>query len=328
MKKYRKEKECLNCGTNVEDKFCPHCGQENIETKEPFFGFLIHGIAHYFHFDSKLQKSIVPLITKPGKLTNEYIAGKRASYIQPVNMYLFISLVFFLLFSIDSSSIKKETAPNGQSSTEKIVKDQKNNLLSSSKKTDVQIGLNDGFFDNADSGKNTVDMDMKTYVQKQHELSPDKRDSWLVQYFTKKAIQLREKYGDELQEKILETVQHQLPKMMFILMPLFALILSISFYRSRLYFIEHLIYTLHVHSFLFLLNIIIELISKLSEDIGNYAFGTGVMISIWYIYRSMRVVYQKGKTHILFKFFILGLSYVILLTLSFAAILAFSVATL
>jgi hypothetical protein len=73
---------------------------------------------------------------------------------------------------------------------------------------------------------------------------------------------------------------------------------------------------------------VIELVSKLSEKVGGYAFGTGVIISIWYIYRSMRVVYQKGKTHILFKFFLLGIFYMILLTLSFAAILAFSVATL
>lgn len=317
MKKYRKEKDCLNCGKTVEDKFCPHCGQENIETKEPFLGFLIHGLAHYFHFDSKLQKSIIPLITKPGKLTNEYIAGKRASYIQPVNMYLFISLVFFLLFSVDRSSIKTEAAKPGQSSA-----------LSSSKKTDVQIGLKDGFSDNTNSVMNPVDMDLKTYTQKQQALPANKRDSWLVHYFTKKAIQLREKYGDELQEKIYETVQHQLPKMMFILMPLFALILSISFYRSRLYFIEHLIYTLHVHSFLFLLYLFIGLIGKISSKVGDYALGVGIIINIWYIYRSMRVVYQKSRTHILFKFFLLGIFYMILLTLSFFAILTFSVATL
>jgi hypothetical protein len=317
MKKYRKEKDCLNCGTTVEDNFCPHCGQENIETKEPFLGFLIHGIAHYFHFDSKFQKSIVPLITQPGKLTNEYIAGKRASYIQPVNMYLFISLVFFLLFSVDSSFIKTEAAKPSQSSA-----------LSSSKKTDVQIGLKDGFFDNTDSGVNAVDMDLGTYTQKQQALPASKQDSWLVEYFTKKAIQLREKYGDELQEKILETVQHQLPKMMFILMPLFALILSISFYRSRLYFIEHLIYTLHVHSFLFLLNIMIELVNNLSEKVGEYVFGIGIIISIWYIYRSMREVYKKSKAHTLLKFILLGTIYMLLMVMSFTAILVLSVASL
>lgn len=105
-KHYRKENNCLNCGTTVNGKFCSECGQENIETKENFWHFLSHNVGHYFHFDSKFFKSIIPLITKPGVLTKEYIEGKRASHFPPASMYLFISVIFFLILFGQKSLVK------------------------------------------------------------------------------------------------------------------------------------------------------------------------------------------------------------------------------
>lgn len=350
MKKYRSEQECLNCGAHVEAKFCPQCGQENIETREPFLHFLIHSIGHYFHFDSKFQKSFIPLITQPGKLTTEYIAGKRASYIHPVSMYLFISLVFFLTIGIHQSDVDPlKSIPNPKiirtqldslkkidtaelSRKERVVLRQKITDLTKLTKgiSDVKNGFNSGSGNlKLNLGGDTSNyVSIPDYEQKQAKLPPAKRDSWLSAYFTKKSILLQQKYGDELLKKIMETVQHQLPKMMFILMPLFALILSLSFYKSKLYFIEHLIYTIHVHSFLFLLFCFIELLGMAWNAAGEIAVSIGMLISFWYIYRSMRRVYQKGRAHTLAKFLLLSFTYFVLLIISFIGILLFSVATL
>lgn len=346
MKKYRKEHNCLNCGANVEAKFCPQCGQENIETREPFLGFLIHSIGHYFHFDSKFQKSFIPLITQPGKLTNEFIAGRRASHIPPVTMYLFISLVFFLLLGIHKTDINAaKTVTNPQIIQTQIDSLKKIDItkLSSKEKTALRqkiSGLNElqqnlgkvqkepgNMLFNID-GDSTQFTSIAKYESYQASLPPAKRAGWFTDYFVKKSILLQQKYGDELLDKIIETVQYQLPKMMFILMPLFALILSLSFYRSKLYFIEHLIYTLHVHSFLFLLYILIELITDVWKSAEGTAISISLLINIWYIYRSMRTVYKKGRVHTLLKFMLLSFVYLILLSISFLSILLFSVATL
>jgi len=67
-KHYRKENNCLNCGENVDGKFCSNCGQENIEMNETFWSFVSHGIAHYFHYDSKFRTTIRPFLAKPGQL--------------------------------------------------------------------------------------------------------------------------------------------------------------------------------------------------------------------------------------------------------------------
>ncbi|GAB3822348.1 hypothetical protein GCM10028895_26610 [Pontibacter rugosus] len=109
MKKhYRSDKNCQNCGTIVEDKFCPNCGQENLELHENFVHLALHSVGHYFHFESKFFNSMVPLFTKPGYLTKEYFAGRRAAHLNPISMYIFISILFFFLFTANSNMGKKD----------------------------------------------------------------------------------------------------------------------------------------------------------------------------------------------------------------------------
>lgn len=105
MKKhYRHENDCLNCGhTLTEGKFCPHCGQENLNLEEPFWHFIGHSVGHYFHFDSKFFHTIVPLLTKPGQLPIDFIVGKRTRFVHPVSMYIFVSIVYFLIVSVTTT---------------------------------------------------------------------------------------------------------------------------------------------------------------------------------------------------------------------------------
>src|ERR1700761_1430495 len=94
----RHDKTCLNCGYEVTDRYCSHCGQENNEPRETFRHLLGHFIEDVTHYDSQVLTSVKDLIFKPGFLTNQYNAGKRASYLNPIKMYIFISAVFFLVF--------------------------------------------------------------------------------------------------------------------------------------------------------------------------------------------------------------------------------------
>lgn len=98
MKKhYRDENDCLNCGTELQGHFCHVCGQPNLHVKEPFWHFISHSISHYFHFDEKFFSTLKPLLTKPGFLTQQYLEGKRTRFLHPVSMYIFVSIVYFLI---------------------------------------------------------------------------------------------------------------------------------------------------------------------------------------------------------------------------------------
>lgn len=93
---------CANCGFELDDdfQFCPKCGQERDHQNENFRSFINHFLKDYFTFDSKIFKSLSPLIIKPGFLTTEFRSGKRVNYIPPLRMYILISILFFLLLSV------------------------------------------------------------------------------------------------------------------------------------------------------------------------------------------------------------------------------------
>lgn len=96
--KQRVEKNCLNCGTEVQGHFCQNCGQENIEPKETLWSLISHFFSDITHFDGKFFKTLKTMIRKPGFLPKEYMAGRRATYLHPIRMYVFSSFVFFLVF--------------------------------------------------------------------------------------------------------------------------------------------------------------------------------------------------------------------------------------
>jgi len=104
--KERKEKNCLNCNTEVQGRFCQVCGQENLEPKETVWHFITHFFYDITHFDGKFFNTVKYLIAKPGFLSKEYIAGRRMTYLHPIRMYVFTSafffIVFFSLFKADS----------------------------------------------------------------------------------------------------------------------------------------------------------------------------------------------------------------------------------
>jgi hypothetical protein len=95
--KERKEKNCLNCQTTVIGRYCHVCGQENLEPKESVWHLVTHFFNDITHFDGKFFATVRLLLWKPGFLSREYVAGRRASYLNPIRMYVFTSAFFFLI---------------------------------------------------------------------------------------------------------------------------------------------------------------------------------------------------------------------------------------
>lgn len=106
----RSEKNCLNCGAEVEERFCPKCGQENVEVRPKFHHLISHFFADLFHYDSGFWKTMKTLLFRPGVIVNDYLSGKRKTYVEPVKLYIFVSFVAFFLPSMlpDFSEKEKE----------------------------------------------------------------------------------------------------------------------------------------------------------------------------------------------------------------------------
>jgi len=119
-KVFRKSDVCLNCDTPLrpDDNYCPHCGQENNTHKIPVKHIVLETFEDFFHFDTKLWNTIKTTFARPGKITVDYLEGKRARYVPPVKFYIFISFIFFLLLgklsdhAIDGSNKKRSGVKN------------------------------------------------------------------------------------------------------------------------------------------------------------------------------------------------------------------------
>lgn len=339
--KYRKEHNCLNCGSHVEKHYCSNCGQPNLELKESFWGFISHSIAHYFHFDNKFFQTLKPLLTKPGQVTLDYLAGKRARYINPVSMYIFVSIVYFLV-AYSPKHIEKESkhVPTTASELKK-----RKDALDSVHKEIANIGLvkeNPGIvsetskyiaeeFDRedfkslsfkdqsitlvdlkklnkanpSDSLKRIIktfdkihnernDSTYAAYLARQKNLPPTEQDGWFDRMIKKRAITIGEK-----SEVIQETLEHNRPKQYFLLMPLLALFIMWNFRKNHIYYLDHLIFTIHGMTAYFIVSIF-------TKPLNKYVFGNDSIMSnivslaviawiCWYLYKALKIFYQREK---------------------------------
>ncbi|SHJ65169.1 DUF3667 domain-containing protein [Aquimarina spongiae] len=98
LKKYRGN-ECLNCGVPLDmvDKYCHNCGQANTTKQLSFKDFFNEFFASIFSYDSRLRHTIIALLFSPGKISKEYINGKRVKYANPFRFYLSVSIIFFII---------------------------------------------------------------------------------------------------------------------------------------------------------------------------------------------------------------------------------------
>ena len=111
---------CLNCKQLIskEDNFCPNCGQVNdknpISVKQYFSEYL----SGFFEFDSRFIRTIIPLLFKPGLVTKNYVEGQRKRYVNPFQLYLHITILFFLIQGV--FSFFDEFKPTNSSNTDII----------------------------------------------------------------------------------------------------------------------------------------------------------------------------------------------------------------
>ncbi len=353
--KARKEKNCLNCNARVFGRYCHVCGQENVEPKETAIGLVVHFFNDITHFEGKFITSLRYLLFKPGFLSAEYLRGRRASYMNPVRMYIFSSAFFFILFFSffsgdtkdtgtitvkDSSGLLKRKTPFlPKEAREQALKGAKTKEDSAIIKkilpadTSKKKDLNDSST-NDDNDFNFLTSDgpkyksMAAYDSAQQLLPQEKRDHWLQRIFVRRLIIIEEKYGGDnskFNRALLDHALHSLPKMLFISLPLFALILSLLYIRRKqFYYVSHLVFTIHLFVFVFLMLLLIFTNNKFLASSG---WGTFFSIVLWaymfiYLYKAMRRMYAQRRFKTIVKYLLL--LYIALIINSFLFVALFS----
>ncbi len=331
--KIRTEKICLNCGTETTGRYCPACGQENIEPKQTVWHLVTHFFSDITHFDGKFFLTVKDLFAKPGFLSREYMIGRRASYLDPIRMYIFTSAIFFLIFF---SLVDVKRVHMGKDLKEEIQRDPDLQALIVVAKSasdtlriinQYNLKVNPFIKINYDSSAKKPDEHtrMKTryrsftaYDSAQRLLPPAERDNWYQRSYMAKKIEIVQRVNDDpgvFFKELFSNFIHTLPKMLFISLPVFALLLKLLYVRRKqFYYVDHGIFSVHLFIFAFLVMLAYFSVIRLYEDTHwswlQWLIAAIVIYPFIYFYKAIRRFYgqRRGKTI---------LKYILLFVLSF-----------
>lgn len=359
IKKRRKADHCLNCNTQYdrENNYCPNCGQENNHNRASFGTLIMDFFHNYFSFDSKFSNSSLPFFFQPGYLTKKFVQGKRASFVNPVRLYLIISLLFFFVFSMVSKDLVQESIKETEETLEDL-DDIKDNVPEEQKKLleDLEAGdfsqfESDSVYKFGAIKKDSMDQNVTITFQKPDSTNEFITDENIAIYMairedrnfdvddvmdTLNTVSLSE-FEYNLAKKLvrLERAESQvvisqmlknLPIMMMLLIPLFALVLKLFYIRRRQYYITHLIHALHLHSFAYIIYGFTFLMAMYwFSEAGFWIIFLSVLLVTVHSYLSFLNVYEQKKWKTFIKFIVIGMVYSIMLFIAIVGELFLSV---
>ncbi|HXC07997.1 MAG TPA: DUF3667 domain-containing protein [Steroidobacteraceae bacterium] len=201
---------CLNCGAVLTGRYCANCGQA-ADVHVPSTKELIHeALEGITHSDSRLWRTLYLLWFKPGELTQEFVAGRRAAYLPPFRLYLVLSILFFLTASVSNTHAKFVRFDN----TGAVATDTSPTECAKMNATPFSVRL----------------------------------------FGTDWAPRIKHACGEIARDNganLLHVALGIAPKVMFIFLPLIALLHMLLYWRPRHRYAEHLLFFLHVHAFFF-----------------------------------------------------------------------------
>jgi hypothetical protein len=335
----RKEKDCLNCGTELIGRFCHNCGQENLEPKESVWHLVSHFFNDITHFDGKFFSSLKYVLFKPGFLSTQYVLGRRASFLNPIRLYLLTASIFFLIFFSFFLDLGNAKIKSGFTPQQVNEMDSADFVALSKKVADGKIVSRAELNKLLDSGQGF--RFTPTYYKSRHEYDSvlktgTKKHNWLMRQLVYKELDVNEKYNRDqnlILKSFLEKFTHTLPQLLFVLLPLLALILKLIYIRRKqFYYVDHAIFTIHLYVFVFIAMLSIFTINKLHDKLHwgilSYISGAIIISIFFYIYKAMRNFYKQRRAKTILKYSILLISFTIILMFLFVFFLAFSMFTL
>ncbi|MBS0631654.1 MAG: DUF3667 domain-containing protein [Verrucomicrobia bacterium] len=288
---------CQNCSAPLTGPYCAQCGQHDVDYHRSFHHLTHDLLENLFHFEGKFFASVAWLLARPGRLTNDFIAGRRISQLNPLRFYLFVSVLFFLGLSLlnhghilDIDRRELDHLP---------IEAEKNTQAAEQRAAAARPPAPEGAAPAAKpASKLTVN-----------------RDSDLGRRISDKLMS-----GALKPSEITDAIEHRVPSLLFLGVPLFALLLKLAYWRQRRYYIEHLIFSLHLHTWGFLVAMVGSGYLRLAGfGPGWLAAGAGWALglwAVWYLLASFRAVYAQGWGRTVLKAGLLALSHAFILALT------------
>ena len=334
---------CENCGAELQGHWCAQCGQPAIEYRRSFRYVVADLLNEFLNWDSKFFTTIALLILKPWRLTNEFLAGKRVRYVNPLRLYLLASILFFFAVNYATKGVKFEPGKLEPKDRAELKAELKNEDLPPAAREKLERFLQESSPSPTPSPETTTSPPAPatgTDKQRREYGMIGKRPFAVFDSDVKTSTPFERWIEGRAKEKMGEhgtkmglciaTLLSNLPYMMLCCIPLFALVLKVLYVRRHIFYIDHLIYALHVHTFAYTgIMLIVLLTIGLNRAVPGLIAGW-IIALLWIafvvqIFLSIRRVYRQGWFISIFKFLFGGFAYLMVLV---AALVATFFATL
>jgi hypothetical protein len=287
--------DCPNCGATVSGNFCQQCGQETVLHPPSTREFLHEFIGHYVALEGKLWKSMGLLLFRPGRLTLEYIKGRRVRYVQPLRLYLTFSLIFFAVMKLgahdDRNSLVSVGRPHAASKAAPQ-RDQARDaaILKEDSQNEINIGT----------------QDIRVWLRGINPHLGDKGDQFAAMP------------GDERDKALKTAFYAYVPYAIFFMMPVFAFYLKVLYLGSGRRYGEHLLFALHTNAFAFLA----MTLAMLPLLPGFVEFAIWAWLT-FYLPTAMRRVYGGSRKLTALRWIVLMLLHLVTMGLAVFAAVAY-----
>jgi hypothetical protein len=352
---------CQNCGAELIGPHCAQCGQAAVDYRRSFRHVIVDVLDSFLNWDSKFFATIGLLIVKPWRLTNEFLAGKRVRYLHPLRLYLLASILFFFAVNYGAKGLRLEPGKipeKGRAAVAAAVAEKRDEIeaelnkenLSADERKKAQEALDyltkpsaaaTAAAENAPSPTTTpmaspmitpaaspADPAKRTYgaVNERPFLvfDADKKSSTPFERWLE--TRAKEKMGERGTKMglFIATLFSNLPYMMFCCIPLFAFVLKILYIRRHIFYIDHLVYALHIHTFFYTGIMLIVLATMGLNRTAPPTLAGWIIALLWIlfvvqIFLSIRRVYRQGWFMSTLKFLVGGFAYLMVLFLALAA---------
>jgi hypothetical protein len=280
---------CRNCGDAREGTFCPECGTRKVEMRASVRRLMQDVLADQFSLDGKLPQTLKALFFKPGALTLAWVEGQGRRYVHPFRLYLFSSILFFLLLGM--------TGTGGTFSFGTSVADDE--IASQSLRAILERDLEEGEGLELRFGSGPLNQILEARTAQVMGMTPSEA-------------------GQQLASELLSRT----PTLLFLLLPAFAGVFMGAYWRKRRFYVEHFICVLHLHAFVFATFSLQTLFSLM--QLGWLA--APLQLWLWtYLLLTLRRVYRQGWRKTLLKFFVIAAGYFIILMAALPSLVVTSI---
>ena len=346
----RRLTHCENCGAQLQGHWCAQCGQAAVDYRRSFRYVIADVLDSFLNWDSKFFTTIALLILKPWRLTNEFLAGKRVRYVNPLRLYLLASILFFFAVNYGAKDLRLQPGKLSPKDRAELEADLKKGDLPPAAREQLEALLLES--PSPSSSPQTTSPSPATSVPSPpppaRETDKEKQEYGTIaerpfvvfdeaksttpfeRWIEARAKEKMGEHGTKM-GLFIATLFSNLPYMMLCCIPLFAFVLKILYIRRHIFYIDHLVYALHIHTFAYTG---VMLIVLATIGLNHMAPGTitGWIIALLWIafvvqiFLSIRRVYRQGWFISIFKFLFGGFAYVIVLVFALAVTFFITVA--